>query len=199
MTMTTTTCDGPTNDFRTDLIGLIPHMRAFARSLCNDRAYADDLAQDALAKALASEKSFTMGTNMKAWVFMILRNQFYSDMRRAWRSQPLDPEVAERTLVSISDPTAGLELDELRRALAMLPADMREALILVGAGGMSYEEVSAISGVAVGTVKSRVSRARDRLALIYAEGEIDGDDELPSSAMAAIMAQLDTYSRARAA
>jgi len=197
--MTKTTCDGPTSDFRTDLIGLIPHMRAFARSLCNDRAYADDLAQDALAKALASEKSFTMGTNMKAWVFMILRNQFYSDMRRAWRSQPLDPEVAERTLVSISDPTAGLELDELRRALAMLPADMREALILVGAGGMSYEEVSAISGVAVGTVKSRVSRARDRLALIYAEGEIGGDDMLPSGAMAAIMAQLDSYSGARAA
>ncbi len=199
MTTTATTCDGPTNDFRADLIGLIPHMRAFARSLCNDRTYADDLAQDALAKALASEASFTMGTNMKAWVFMILRNQFYSDMRRAWRSQPLDPEVAERTLVSVSDPTAGLELDELRRALAMLPADMREALILIGAGGMSYEEVSAISGVAVGTVKSRVSRARDRLALIYAEGEIDVDDTLPSGAMAAIMAQLDTYSGARAA
>ncbi|WP_309642846.1 sigma-70 family RNA polymerase sigma factor, partial [Phenylobacterium sp.] len=169
------------------------------RSLCSDATYADDLAQDALAKALSSQASFTMGTNMKAWVFMILRNQFYSDMRRAWRSQPLDPEVAERTLVSISDPTASLELNELRRAMAMLPDDMREALILIGAGGMSYEEASEITGVAVGTVKSRVSRARDRLALIYAEGDFGDDDLLPSAAMASIMAQLDGYSRQRAA
>jgi len=187
------------NTFKSDLIALIPHMRAFARSLCSDATYADDLAQDALAKALSSQASFTMGTNMKAWVFMILRNQFYSDMRRAWRSQPLDPEVAERTLVSISDPTASLELNELRRAMAMLPDDMREALILIGAGGMSYEEVSDITGVAVGTVKSRVSRARDRLALIYAEGDFGDDDVLPSAAMASIMAQLDGYSRQRAA
>ncbi|MDP3855069.1 sigma-70 family RNA polymerase sigma factor [Phenylobacterium sp.] len=191
------TSNGATaNDFRDDLIRLIPHLRAFARSICNDATYADDLAQDALAKALASEKSFTMGTNMKAWVFMILRNQFYSNKRRSWRSQPLDPEVAERTLVSVSDPTASLELDELRRALAMLPHDMREALILIGAGGMSYEEVSEITGVAMGTVKSRVSRARDRLALIYAEGDIAGDDVKPSAAMAAIMVALDGHARA---
>jgi len=185
--------------FKRELVQLIPHLRAFARTLAGEPAGADDLAQDAMMKAWDARASFQMGTNMKAWTFMILRNQFYSDMRRAWRSQPLDPEVAERTLVSISDPTASLELNELRRAMAMLPDDMREALILIGAGGMSYEEVSDITGVAVGTVKSRVSRARDRLALIYAEGDFGDDDVLPSAAMASIMAQLDGYSRQRAA
>jgi RNA polymerase sigma-70 factor (ECF subfamily) len=83
--------------FERDLIALIPHLRAFARSLCGDATSADDLAQDAVAKAWGSRNSFAMGTNMKAWTFMILRNQFYSDKRRSWRSVALDPEVAERT------------------------------------------------------------------------------------------------------
>ena len=109
------------DDFRTELVALIPHMRAFARTLCNDRAQAEDLAQDALARAWASRDRFEMGTNMKAWTFMILRNQFYSDKRRSWRSSQLDPEVAERTLVAVTSGTANLELDELRRAMAMLP------------------------------------------------------------------------------
>ena len=183
------------DDFRTELVALIPHMRAFARTLCNDRAQAEDLAQDALARAWASRDRFEMGTNMKAWTFMILRNQFYSDKRRSWRSSQLDPEVAERTLVAVTSGTANLELDELRRAMAMLPDDQREALILIGAGGLSYDEASEICGVAVGTIKSRVSRARDRLALIYANGEIDTDEQAPSVAMAAIFHQLETLRR----
>ena len=149
--------------FKTELTGLIPQMRAFARSLCRDAVAADDLAQDALLKAWNNRSSYQAGTNMKAWTFMILRNQFYSDKRRSWRSTQLDPEVAERTLVAVSNPIASLELDEVRRALAMLPEDQREALILIGAGGLSYEEVSEICGCAVGTIKSRVSRARNRL------------------------------------
>ena len=191
--MTTATNDD--DDFRTELVALIPHMRAFARTLCNDRAQAEDLAQDALARAWASRDRFEMGTNMKAWTFMILRNQFYSDKRRSWRSSQLDPEVAERTLVAVTSGTASLELDELRRAMAMLPDDQREALILIGAGGLSYDEASEICGVAVGTIKSRVSRARDRLALIYADGKITSDEQAPSAAMAHIFHQLENLRR----
>jgi RNA polymerase sigma-70 factor (ECF subfamily) len=185
--------------FKAELVSLIPHMRAFCRSLCNDPALAEDLAQDGLAKAWAARASFAPGTNMKAWTFMILRNQFYSDKRRSWRSSQLDPEVAERTLVSVDDPSGNLELDELRRALAMLPDDQREALILIGAGGFSYEEAGEICGAAVGTIKSRVSRARARLALIYAEGVIAEDGGSPSQAMSAILRQVEACQLARCA
>lgn len=185
--------------FERELVALIPHLRAFGRSLCGNPTQGDDLAQDALAKALASRASFTPGTNMRAWTFMILRNVFYSDKRRSWRSSQLDPEVAERTLVSVSNPTAALELDELRRALDMLPPDQREALVLIGAAGMSYEEVSEITGAALGTIKSRVSRARDRLALIFAQGEINADNLPADAAMASIFRQIDSYRLARCA
>ncbi len=177
--------------FERELVSLIPHLRAFGRSLTGNASHGDDLAQDALAKALASRNSYQPGTNMKAWTFMILRNVFYSEKRRSWRSCALDPEVAERTLVSVSNPTAALELDEMRRALDMLPPDQREALILIGAAGMSYEEVSEVTGAALGTIKSRVSRARDRLALILTEGSYGADEVLPSNAMGMIMADLD--------
>ena len=178
--------------FKSELTSLIPQMRAFARSLCRDAVAADDLAQDALLKAWNNRASYQPGTNMKAWTFMILRNQFYSDKRRSWRSTQLDPEVAERTLVAASNPIASLELDEVRRALAMLPEDQREALILIGAGGLSYEEVSEICGCAIGTIKSRVSRARDRLAAILEDGAYGEDNVLPSSAMSTLIAQLDS-------
>ncbi len=177
----------------------MPHLRAFGRSLAGNSVQGDDLAQDALTKALANRDKFQMGSNMKAWTFMILRNQFYSYKRRAWRSTPLDPEIAETTLKTTDNPASVLELDELRRALSMLPDDQREALILIGAAGLSYEEASAIAGVAIGTIKSRVSRARDRLALIYAEGAIAADHLPASAAMSAIFSQFDQLARARAA
>lgn len=179
--------------FERELVGLIPHMRAFARSLCGDATAADDLAQEAVAKAWAARESFAMGTNMKAWLFMILRNQFYSEKRRSWRSSHLDPEIAANTLVAADDPSVAVELDEVRRAIAMLPEEQREALILIGAAGLSYEEVSEIMGVAIGTIKSRVSRGRDRIALILAEGQIDDDGQAPHAAMAEIFAQVDGY------
>jgi RNA polymerase sigma-70 factor (ECF subfamily) len=185
--------------FKRELVALIPHLRAFARTLTGDQAGADDLAQDALMKAWDARASYQMGTNMKAWTFMILRNQFYSNKRRDWRSTSLDPEVAERSLVATDNPTSGLELDELRRAIAMLPAEQREALILIGAAGLSYDEAAEITGVAIGTVKSRVSRARDRLALIYAEGGIPHDDQPAHFAMAAILTQVADLRRSRAA
>src|SRR5258708_2003331 len=129
------------DDLKTELIDLIPHMRAFARSLCRDATEADDLTQAALTQAWAYPRSYTPGTNLKAWVFMILRNQFYSDKRRSWRMLQLDPTVAEETLLAVSDPAAALELDEVRRAVLQLPDDQREALILVGVAGLPYGEV----------------------------------------------------------
>jgi RNA polymerase sigma-70 factor, ECF subfamily len=139
--------------FKKELVTLIPHLRAFARTLTGDQASADDLAQDALMKAWDARASYQMGTNMKAWTFMILRNQFYSEKRRSWRQTQLDQEAAERTLVAVDDPEAPVALDELRLGLGMLPAEQREALILVGAGGFAYEEAADICGCAVGTVK----------------------------------------------
>jgi RNA polymerase sigma-70 factor (ECF subfamily) len=181
--------------FRAELTALIPHMRAFAKSMCGDPTAGDDLAQDALLKAWTAHASYVPGTNMKAWVFMIIRNGFYSEKRRSWRSVELDTETAERTLEAVSNPTATLELDELRRALQCLPDDQREALILIGAGGFSYEQVAEIASCAVGTVKSRVSRARDRIALILAEASFGKDDIQPSEAMANILAQLRNADR----
>lgn len=123
---------------------------------------------------------------------MILRNQFYSLKRRSWRSRPLDPEVAERTLIFTSNPTARLELDELRRALNMLSPEHREVLILIGAG-LSYEELVKVTGARLGAIKSRVSRARDRLALVLAQGAIDTDGEPAHTARAAIFQEVEGY------
>lgn len=179
--------------FERELIGLIPQMRAFARSLCGgDVAAADDLAQDGLARALKARASYERDTNMKAWLYMIVRNQFYSDKRRTWRAQQLDPEQAERTLLAVDDPISTLALDEVRRGLNLLNHEQREALILIGACGMSYEEASEIVGVPVGTVKSRVSRARIALHQLLAKAAPAKDTTLPSQAMAAILATADT-------
>ncbi len=182
--------------FKTELVALIPQLRAFARSLTGDPTAADDLAQDAMVKAWDARASFEMGTNMKAWTFMILRNQFYSEKRRSWRQSQLDQEAAERTLVAIDDPSAPVALDELRMGLAMLPAEQREALILVGAGGFAYEEAAVICGCAVGTVKSRVSRARRALMEILKRGEYLRDGAPASDAMGAILAQAERLSNA---
>ncbi len=183
--------------FKRDLVALIPHLRAFARTLCGDAAAADDLAQDAVMKAWDARSSFQMGTNMKAWTFMILRNQFYSEKRRSWRSTQLDQEAAERTLVAADDPEAPIALDEMRLALGMLPSEQREALILVGAGGFAYEEAADICGCAVGTVKSRVSRARRALHGILEGGQYDRDGAPADEAMRSILAHAERLSGAR--
>lgn len=185
--------DATDQDFEAELISLIPHLRAFGRHLCGDSLRGEDLAQETLTKAWASRHRFEMGTSMKAWTFMILRNAFFSEQRRSWRSCSLDQEMAERTIPAVTGDTDRLELDELRRALAMLSEEHREALLLIGAAGLSYEEASQIIGFPVGTVKSRVSRARDQLALFYAEGRIRMDAGRPHEAMAMIFAQIDRY------
>jgi len=183
--------------FQRELVTLIPHLRAFARTLTGDATAADDLAQDALIKAWDARASFQMGTNMKAWTFMILRNQFYSDKRRSWRSTQLDQEAAERTLVATDNPESPVALDELRQAMACLPDEQREALILVGAGGFAYEEAADICGVAVGTVKSRVSRARKAVQVILESGSYGRDGHSAGDAMGRILADAERLSAAR--
>jgi RNA polymerase sigma-70 factor (ECF subfamily) len=148
-------------------------------------------------KAWDARASFQIGTNMKAWTFMILRNQFYSEKRRSWRQSQLDQEAAERTLVAADDPEAPVALDEMRQALTMLPAEQREALILVGAGGFAYEEAADICGCAVGTVKSRVSRARRAVQQILEKGAYDRDGAPAGDAMRSILADAERLSGPR--
>lgn len=170
-------------EFKLRLTEIIPDLRAFARSLTGNPTQADDIAQEAMLKAWKARESYKAGTNLKAWCFTILRNHFYSEKRRSWRRQPLDPEVAEATLVANDDASQNIELLAVRNALQKLPVDQREALILVGASGLAYEEAAEICGCAVGTIKSRVSRARKSLeALIddpansFSDSKVAADD-----------------------
>jgi RNA polymerase sigma-70 factor (ECF subfamily) len=128
---------------------------------------------------------------------MILRNQFYSEKRRSWRQSQLDQETAERTLVAVDDPESPVALDELRQGLAMLPPEQREALVLVGAGGFAYEEAAAICDCAVGTVKSRVSRARRALQAVLETGGYLRDGAPAGEAMGSILAEADRLSSAK--
>lgn len=197
--MTSTPSRPPSADdgaFKAELVTLIPHLRAFARTLTGDPTSADDLAQEAMMKAWDARASYQMGTNMKAWTFMILRNQFYSEKRRSWRQTQLDQEAAERTLIAVDDPEAPVALDELRQALRTLPEEQREALILVGAGGFAYEEAAEICQCAVGTVKSRVSRARKALQATLERGGYERDGKSASDAMRSILADADRLSGA---
>src|SRR6202008_3703481 len=141
-----------------------PSLRAFAISLSGNVDRADDLVQENLLRAMANIDSFQPGTNMSAWLFTILRNLFRSDYRKRRREvEDADGSYAE-SLKSHPEQHGRVEFEEFRRALAQLPSDQREALILVGASGFSYEEAAGICGCAVGTIKSRVNRARTRLA-----------------------------------
>jgi RNA polymerase sigma-70 factor (ECF subfamily) len=187
--------------FKVDLLEFIPFLRAFARSLCGNRDMADDLAQETLVKAWQSRNTFVPGTNMKAWLFTILRNQFYSDRRRTWRQASWDQDAAERLPAPAAEQVWAAELSDMTRALTRLSDEQREALILVGAGGFSYEAAAAICNCAVGTVKSRVARARKALLAI-----LEGEEPLPATPHPAegdaaneIMAQLDRLVPARTA
>jgi RNA polymerase sigma-70 factor (ECF subfamily) len=137
-------------------------LRAFAFSMTH-RPEAEDLAQETMIKAWRARSSYQAGTNFKAWLFTILRNEHYSRARRSWRSVPLDPGVAESTLVVADDPSVREELLDVRNAMQLLSFDQRQALVLVTAAGLSYADTAAICGCAIGTVKSRVNRARAEL------------------------------------
>ena len=145
---------------RENISAHIPNLRAFAMSLCGVADQADDLVQETLVKAWRHRDRFQEGTNLRAWLFTILRNTYISDRRQVRRSL----EVYEEADVATTAPQEGhVALKEIRAALDLLPSEQREAIILVGAAGMSYEEAADICQCAVGTVKSRVNRARGRL------------------------------------
>ncbi|MBI1621417.1 sigma-70 family RNA polymerase sigma factor [Aquamicrobium zhengzhouense] len=176
---------GDGSSFKTGLLGCIPNLRAFAMSLSQNADKADDLVQETLVKAWDKQSSFQPGTNLKAWVFTILRNEFYSQMRKRGREvQDSDGIMTERMAVHPSQ-HGSLDLGDFRSALEKLPEDQREAIILIGASGFSYEEAATICGVAVGTIKSRVSRARSRLQeMLGVVGEADyGPDAISSQVM----------------
>ena len=153
-------------EFRAQLLAVIPALRGFARGLCGNRELADDMAQDAMMRAWAAQASFTPGTNFRAWIFMILRNQFYTTIRRNSRMVSWDPEVAERVLIAQAAQHDGLNLQDVQKALQKLPIEQREVLILIGANGLSYEEAAEVMGCAIGTIKSRLARGRTALSTL---------------------------------
>ncbi|HLL29115.1 MAG TPA: sigma-70 family RNA polymerase sigma factor [Xanthobacteraceae bacterium] len=164
---------------RDTILAAIPNLRAFAISLSGNVDRADDLVQETILRALANIDSFQPGTNMSAWLFTILRNLFRSEYRKRRREVEDATGMYAESMKSQPEQASRLEFEELRAALAQLPDDQREAVILVGASGFSYEEAAAICGCAVGTIKSRVNRARNRLAeLMSIEGLEDfGPDQ----------------------
>jgi len=146
-----------------DMVALVPQLHTFARSLCRDGVRADDLVQEALMRAINNIQRFKPGTNLKAWLFTIVRNEHYSQLRRGkFEAQGMDIELLPEPSVP-PDHDGKLELRDLNRALASLSPGQRTALILVSVSGFSYEEAAEICGCAVGTIKSRVARARETL------------------------------------
>ena len=168
--------------FKAALLAALPSLRAFAMSLTGRHDQADDLVQETVMKAWAKQDAFTLGTNMNAWLFTILRNLFYSQMRKRGR-EVQDVEGAFSSKVGVAPSHDGrMDLADFRRALDQLPADQREAILLIGAAGFSYEEAASICGCAVGTVKSRVSRARTRLqTMLGVSGASDYGPDAASS------------------
>lgn len=177
--------------FKRELTGVIPHLRAFARGLCGRPDLADDLVQETLLKAWAAQERFEPGTSMRAWTFVILRNAYLTDMRRNRFRADYDETVAERILVAPAAQEGPMHLSDMHRALLTLPPERREALLLVGAGGFSYDEAAKICGCAVGTIKSRVGRARAALTLMIENGQIPRRSTADAVAHTAIMGELD--------
>jgi RNA polymerase sigma-70 factor, ECF subfamily len=167
------------------MLAAVPRLRAFAISLTGNVDSADDLVQEALTRGLSNLDRFQVGTNMQAWLFTILRNLFHSEYRRRKREvEDVDGAHAERVAV-LPDQVSHLEFEDMRTALKKLPVEQREALLLVGAEGLSYEEAAQICGTHLGTIKSRINRARTRLAelLSIEAGEDIGPDRLVRAVM----------------
>jgi len=174
-----------TPETRDDILRSIPSLRAFAISLTGNYDQADDLVQEALVRGFSHIDQFQPGTNVQAWLFTILRNQFHTGFRKR-RREVEDPDgmIAARLAV-LPEQGKRIEVEELKVALTKIPDDQREALLLVGAQGFSYEDAAGICGVPVGTVKSRISRARQRLAELLAidDSEDMGSDRVLKAAM----------------
>jgi RNA polymerase sigma-70 factor (ECF subfamily) len=163
--------------WRSDVVALIPALRAFAWSLSHNAADADDLVQEALTKAWAHRDRFEPGTNLRAWLFTILRNTYYTSLVRRRREVSDESGKYAATLSAPATQDWSMALKNLQASLQRLPTEHREALILVGAAGMTYEEAAEVCGCALGTIKSRVNRARAKLLKLLDEeapGEAEG-------------------------
>ena len=175
---------------RNELIGLVPELRAFAISLSRNPSTADDLVQETVLKAWSKLDSFEPGTNMRAWLFTILRNTFYSNARKGKREvADVDGAYAAR-LSQKPDHDGRLAMRDFATAFATLPDEQREALILIGASGLSYEEAAQTCGCAIGTIKSRVNRGRARLAEL-----LDPAEAAPQAEVAPQMAAPENQDR----
>jgi RNA polymerase sigma factor (sigma-70 family) len=189
---------GSDTQFQRDLISLIPFLNKYSRKLCRNRDIAEDMMQETLAKAWRARDRFQLGTNLKAWIFTILRNEFHSYLRHARHEAQWDDELGENIPAPNGKQERTMDLSDTARALGELREDQRDALILVGAGGFTCEEAARLRGTAMGTIKSRVGRAREHL-LKY----VDGQTPLPrrpaaraTEAMENILAQLSALSSA---
>ncbi|WP_298189427.1 sigma-70 family RNA polymerase sigma factor [Novosphingobium sp.] len=156
--------------FRVEINGSIRHLRAFARSLCGNRDTADDLTQETLLRAWGARARFAAGTSFKAWTFTILRNVYFGQIRRLRFVGEYNEIEAERILSTPATQQVGIEASDVLRAMALLPPAQREVLILAGVGHISYSEMAEICGVAVGTIKSRIARARASLSATIESG-----------------------------
>ncbi len=174
-------------DVRDELVEHLPALRAFAISLTRNNAIADDMVQDTIVKAWTNIDKFQAGTNMRAWLFTILRNSYYSNRRKAKREVADVDGVFTDSMAEKPAHDGRLQMRDFKVAFAQLPDEQRETLILVGASGFSYEEAAEMCGVAVGTIKSRANRGRKRLAeLMHLE---DGQSmEMTDSATVAVVA-----------
>lgn len=179
-------------EFKALLTAVIPQLRAFARSLSGNRDLADDLVQETMIKAWAARDRYERGTNFRAWTYTILRNHFFSLMRRRRFSGDWNDLLVDRVLAAPASQDATVECRDMLRALQHLPLGQREALILVGAGGLAYEDVAEITGVAVGTVKSRVSRGREALQALVSNGQLR-DARATSAGEGDIVVDMITY------
>lgn len=171
----------PPGDMQRELAALVPNLRAFARSLCGAADQADDLVQETLVKAWNSRAQFAPGSNLKAWLFTILRNTFLSERRkRKYEVQDVDGEFAQQLSVR-GEQLGHMEFLDFQRSFALLPEEQKEALVLIGAEGFAYEEAALMCGCAVGTLKSRVNRARAKLAVLMGVDDINelGGNETP--------------------
>ena len=178
-------------DPRDELVDHLPAMRAFAMSLTRNSATADDMVQDTLVKAWTNIDKFEVGTNLRAWLFTILRNTYYSSRRKAKREVADVDGVFTESLSQKPDHDGRLQMADFRDAFAQLPDEQREALILVGASGFAYEEAAEMCGVAIGTIKSRVNRGRAKLSELMHLTDDDALELTDAATMAVVAARVN--------
>ena len=157
---------------RTELVSHLPHLRAVARALTGHRDRADDLVNDTVIKALSAESQFQPGTHLKAWLTTILRNHYINGLRRNRIEVETVAEIPEGALPSPPNQEHVVEVNEIAAALQLMSVEHREILVLVSAAGLSYEEAADVCGCAVGTIKSRLNRARSELKRVLNKSRI---------------------------